>query len=403
MEARWISEGRFLHALNYCMLLPGPEAQQLATYLGWLMHRTWGGLAAGLLFVLPSLLILIVLSAIYVRYGNAPQMQAVLYGIKPAVIVLVLGAAWRLGKTTLKSSTLISIAVIALAAILAHVSFVLIIVVAAILGLLAQRLRLAGFTEFTSTHAASTGAQSLAPAIINDATPAPAHAKASVMRSALICVGGAALAYAAWLILKNSADPTLANMAAFFSRAALLTFGGAYAVLPYVTQASVEQYQWLTAAQMMDGLALGETTPGPLIMIVAFVGYLGAAKQAVLADALYSGILGACVATFFTFLPSFIFIFAGAPWIEHTRNKLGFVAPLRAISAAVVGVIVSLAFYFGHHVFWVNNQVDIAAIIIAAIACYLQFMRKTSVMWLILICACLGLGASYFRVLGLAL
>ena len=191
-------------------------------------------------------------------------------------------------------------------------------------------------------------------------------------------------------------------MAAFFSKAALLTFGGAYAVLPYVTQASVEQYQWLTTAQMMDGLALGETTPGPLIMIVAFVGYLGAVKQAVLADALYSGILGACAATFFTFLPSFIFIFAGAPWIEHTRNKLGFVAPLRAISAAVVGVIISLAFYFGSHVFWVKGSVDVAAIAIAAIACYLQFVRKTNVMWLILICSCLGMGATYFKVIEVA-
>jgi chromate transporter len=394
-EKRWISEGRFLHALNYCMVLPGPEAQQLATYLGWLMHRTWGGLAAGLLFVLPSLLILIALSAIYVTYGNTPALQAVLYGVKPAVVVLVLHAAWRLGKATLKSVWLIGIAIAALIATVLHAPFPLLIALAALLGFIASRLKLAGFSSNDSSH---TGNRNTVLAEVNyvldDDTPAPIHANASLARSAMVLLIGLGLFVAAYALLKlTTISHTLTDIAQFFTQAALVTFGGAYAVLPYVTQAAVEKYQWLSAAQMMDGLALGETTPGPLIMIVAFVGYLGAVKQVALSDPFLAGMLGASVATFFTFLPSFIFIFAGAPWIEHTRGNLKLHAPLKAISAAVVGVIASLALYFAQQVFWHDGNFDFIAIAITIVAAIAVFRYKLSVIRLIALCAALGAAA----------
>ncbi len=394
-EKHWVSEGRFLHALNYCMVLPGPEAQQLATYLGWLMHRTAGGLAAGLLFVLPSLLILIALSAVYVTYGNTPALQAVLYGVKPAVVVLVLHAAWRLGKATLKSAGLIGLALAALLATLAHVPFPLLIALAALFGLLAARLKLSGFTQASNSH---TGNRSPLHADIiyalDDDTPAPLHARATLVRSVIILLIGIALLLCAYTILKAfTHTATLTDMAQLFTQAALVTFGGAYAVLPYVTQAAVEKYQWLSAAQMMDGLALGETTPGPLIMIVAFVGYLGAVKQAALSNPFLAGAAGACIATFFTFLPSFIFIFAGAPWIEHTRSNLKLHAPLKAISAAVVGVIVSLALYFGQQVFWHDQTIDFITLAIAAIAAIAVFRYKLGVIRLIALCAALGAAA----------
>jgi chromate transporter len=401
-EKRWISEGRFLHALNYCMVLPGPEAQQLATYLGWLMHRAWGGLAAGLLFVLPSLLLLIVLSALYVSYGNTPALQAVLYGVKPAVIVLVLSAAWRLSKATLKSTWLIAIALCAFGAIALHVPFALIIGTAALLGVVAAKLKLSGFDKAGNTpHSTHTGNTSPLLAhnicVIDDDTPTPMHAKASLVRSVLVLLLGVALALGAFGLLRASTSGnTLTDIASFFTQAALLTFGGAYAVLPFVTQASVENYQWLTAPQMMDGLALGESTPGPLIMIVAFVGYLGAVKQAALSDPLLSGIAGASVATFFTFLPSFIFIFAGAPWIEHTRENLKLHAPLRAISAAVVGVIASLAVYFAQQVLWVNGKLEWPAIALTLIGAVAVFRYKIGVIKLIALTALLGACYSLF-------
>jgi chromate transporter len=393
-EKRWISEGRFLHALNYCMLLPGPEAQQLATYIGWLMHRTSGGLAAGVLFVLPSLLLLIVLSALYVAYGNTAALQALLYGVKPAVVVLVLAAARRLGKATLKSAWLAALAVASFAAVALQAPFPAVIAVAALCGVAAQRLGLRGFAAgpLAAPHTGN-GSKPHADGIyaIDDDTPSPVHARASLAGTLAVVALGCMLAAAAWAALHLAFGAgTLGDMAAFFTKAALVTFGGAYAVLPYVTQAAVEQYHWLTVPQMMDGLALGETTPGPLIMVVAFVGYLGAVAHAVTPDPLASGMLGACVATFFTFLPSFIFIFAGAPWIEHTRARPALHAPLRAISAAVVGVILSLAAYFASHVFWVAGRLDAAALAIAACAAVMQFRLGWGVFRLVPVSAALG-------------
>jgi chromate transporter len=353
---RWISEGRFLHALNYCMLLPGPEAQQLATYLGWLMHRTLGGIVAGVLFVLPSLLILIGLSWVYLRFGDVPAVSAVFYGLKAAVVALVLQAAWRLGSRTLKNAGLVAIAIAAFVALVGfEVYFPWIVACAAGLGWLGARWRPDWFAAGGGQAKAQTNADHR-PAVIDDDTPTPAHARFSWRRfAAVLAVGlglwaagmGALVAWQGW-------DATYAQMAWFFTKAALLTFGGAYAVLPYVHQGAVETHQWLSAAQMMDGLALGETTPGPLIMVVAFVAFLGGWQQQVLGpDALFAaGALAACIVTCFTFLPSFVFILAGGPLVEGTRGHLGLTAPLTAISAAVVGVILSLALVFAEAVLW---------------------------------------------------
>jgi chromate transporter len=349
---RWISEKRFLHALNYCMLLPGPEAQQLATYIGWLMHRTWGGLMAGCLFVLPSLLILIGLSYIYMRFGDVPSVAGVLAGIKPAVVAIVLFAAYRIGARTLTNAALWGIAFASFIAITVFkIAFPWIVLTAAIIGFLVNRFQP---HLFASSNAHKASQASYGKAVIDDDTPTPAHAKFNYKTMAKFIAIGLAIWLAAMLLLawRYGWDAIYTQMAWFFTKAALLTFGGAYAVLPYVYQGAVTQFNWLTPAQMMDGLALGETTPGPLIMVVAFVGFVGGWSQSVLTDPLTAGITAACVVTFFTFLPSFIFIFVGAPFIESSKNNLKLTAPLTAITAAVVGVIVSLAVFFAQHLLW---------------------------------------------------
>ena len=351
---RWISERRFLHALNYCMLLPGPEAQQLATYIGWLMHRTRGGLAAGILFVLPSLLLIIALSWLSLAYGATPAVAGVLYGVKPAVTALVLHAAWRIGTRTLRNGWLWAIAAAAFVAIfLLHFAFPLIILAAGALGYIGGRLAPERFGA--GGHGPRAGAASM-PALIDDHTPTPAHALFTWRRfGRVLGLGLGAWAGAMALLLACfGADGALTRMVWFFTKAALLTFGGAYAVLPYVFQGAVEHYQWLSASQMMDGLALGETTPGPLIMVVSYVGFAGGWNAALFgAGALpLAGVAAALVATLFTFLPSFLFIFLGGPFIESTHGKLKFTAPLTGITAAVVGVIVNLALFFAAHTLW---------------------------------------------------
>ena len=354
VRQRWLSEKRFVHALNYCMVLPGPEAQQLATYIGWLMHKTWGGVVAGGLFVLPSLFILLGLSWMYMAYGDLPAVAGVLYGIKPAVTAIVVSAAWRIGTRTLKNGWLWGMAVAAFVAIFAlKLPFPLIVLAAGVAGYLGGRFAPA---TFAVGGAHSSAGKSAVAAVIDDDTPTPQHAMfrwarfwqvVAVFLGLWLAAMGALTALYGW-------SGVLTQMAWFFTKAALLTFGGAYAVLPYVYQGAVDHFQWLTAAQMMDGLALGETTPGPLIMVVSFVGFAGGWSQAVFgADALLlSGVVAGTVVTFFTFLPSFFFIFLGGPFIESTHGKLQFTAPLTAISAAVVGVIVNLAVFFGYHVLW---------------------------------------------------
>jgi len=396
-ERRWISEGRFLHALNYCMVLPGPEAQQLATYIGWLMHRTWGGVVAGGLFVLPSLVVLIALSWLYVTFGDVPLVAAALYGVKPAVVAIVLHAAWRIGTRALRHPLLWAIAAAAFVAIFAfHVPFPAIVLGAGALGAVGGRLLPAAFTRTTHRNAQGTPS---APAVIDDDTPTPAHARFTPRRLAGVLVVGALLWGGAMgaLVALDGAGGTLVQMAGFFTRAALLTFGGAYAVLPYVFQAAVETYGWITPAQMIDGLALGETTPGPLIMVVAFVGYVGASAKAVFgADArAAAGIAGACVATFFTFLPSFLFILAGGPLVERTHGQVRFVAPLTGITAAVVGVILNLAVFFALHVFHPDTGgwrgLDLTAVALAVLAAVELFRARIGVIPVIVAAAGAGM------------
>jgi chromate transporter len=393
---RWISERRFLHALNYCMVLPGPEAQQLATYIGWLMHRTWGGIVAGALFVLPSLFILIALSWVYVRFGDVSVVAGLFYGIKPAVTALVLQAAHRIGMRALKNRWMWAIAAAAFIAIFAFdTPFPAIVVAAALIGHFGAKAAPAVFALGGGHGAANAG---YGPALIDDDTPPPAHARFA--RSALwrvLAIGALLWAGAMGAVIAaHGWQSTLAQMSWFFTKAALVTFGGAYAVLPYVYQGAVETHQWLTGPQMIDGLALGETTPGPLIMVVAFVGFVGGWAKAVLGpESLFLGAaLAATVVTFFTFLPSFIFILAGGPLVEATHGKLGFTAPLSAITAAVVGVIVNLALFFAYHVLWpqgFGGHFDVASALIAVAAALALFRFKRGVIEVIAGSAVIGL------------
>ncbi|MEK8033503.1 chromate efflux transporter [Ideonella sp. DXS29W] len=393
---RWISEKRFLHALNYCMVLPGPEAQQLATYIGWLLHRTAGGLVAGGLFVLPSLFILIALSWIYLAYGQVPAIAGMFYGIKPAVTALVVHAAWRVGSRALKNAWLWAIAAAAFVSIFAlQVPFPLIVLAAGVVGYLGGRIapqHFAGGAGHGSAQAAS------GPALIDDDTPTPAHARFSWRRLTQVAIWFVALWGAAIgaLAVAYGWDAVLTQMAWFFTKAALLTFGGAYAVLPYVYQGAVDQHQWLTATQMIDGLALGETTPGPLIMVVSFVGFVGGWTKAIFGpDALSAaGAVAACVVTFFTFLPSFCFILMGGPFIETTHGNLKVTAPLTAITAAVVGVIVNLAVFFAWHVLWpqgASGRFDGVSALIGLAAAIALFRFKLGVMTVVFGAAAAGL------------
>ncbi|MGB7541196.1 MAG: chromate efflux transporter, partial [Burkholderiales bacterium] len=296
---RWISERRFLHALNYCMVLPGPEATQLATYIGWMMHRTWGGVIAGGLFVLPSLAILIALTWIYLLYGNVPAIAGLFYGIKPAVTAIVLFAAWRIGSRALRNAALWTISLAAFVAIFAfHMPFPYIVIGAGIIGYLGGRI---APDKFITGGGHGSAQKHYGAALIDDDTPTPEHAlfrwrRFILVLAAFIAVWGCALGA---LVARFGWEHALAQMGWFFTKAALLTFGGAYAVLPYVYQGAVEHYQWLTPAQMIDGLALGETTPGPLIMVVAFVGFVGAWTKAALGAGAFAlaGCAGAAVAT----------------------------------------------------------------------------------------------------------
>jgi chromate transporter len=395
---RWISEKRYLHALNYCMLLPGPEAQQLATYIGWLMHGVRGGIAAGALFVLPSLSILIALSMIYVSYGNTPMVAGVLWAVKPAVVAIVLFAAWRIGSKALKNPALWGIATASFTAIFFFkLPFPLIVLTAGCLGAVGHRWAPHWFRA--SAGHAGKSVSAAAPAVIDDNTPTPAHAQFSRRRLWRYTAVGLLLWLAVFVALAAAfgRQGVLTQMAWFFTKAALLTFGGAYAVLPYVFQGAVTDHGWLTAPQMMDGLALGETTPGPLIMVVAFVGFLGGWKLPMSIfgpdHVLMAGAMAACVVTFFTFLPSFLFILIGGPVIEATHGALRYTAPLTAITAAVVGVIVNLALFFALHALWPagwGGPFDAVAALIAVAAALALIRFQISVIKLIACCAALG-------------
>jgi len=396
-QRRWISQQRFMHALSYCMLLPGPEAQQLATYLGWLMHRTLGGVVAGVLFILPSLVLLLLLSGLYMLYGQHPAAAGVLYGLKPAVAALVLHALYRLGRRCLEPvhrrplPWLLALSAFVTLAVFDG-PFPALVLLALGLGWAASRW--APHALGSDEPPSLAGAQADR-ALIDDHSPLPDHAQPERRRLLWVLAAGLLLWALPMLLLLAlwGWHATLTQMAAFFTRAALLTFGGAYAVLPYVQQVAVE-HQWLTTAQMMDGLALGETTPGPLIMVVAFVAFVGAWGQQILGpDALLAaGVLAACVATWFTFLPSFVFILAGGPWVEASRGRAVYALPLRAVTCAVIGVIASLGWTFLQAVIWPASQAsaDVLALALVLLALWLLGARRWGVPPVLALLALLG-------------
>lgn len=403
-KRHWISNQRFLHALNYTMVLPGPEAQQLATYIGWLMHGVRGGIMAGVLFVLPSLFILIGLTWIYLAYGNVPAIAGILYGIKPAVTAIVLFAAYRIGSKALPNNVLRAIAALAFIAIFVlKIPFPYIVLAAGILGIIGAQFAPKYFKA--GGHHGDADA-TYGTALIDDNTPTPDHAKFKWSRVIVYLIIGLVIWSIAMLALTYAYgwDGTLTKMGWFFTKAALVTFGGAYAVLPYVYQGGVEEFAWLTGTQMIDGLALGETTPGPLIMVVSFVGFVGAwTKEVFGPDMLpWAGAVGAAIAALFTFLPSFLFILIGGPAVEATRDDLKFTAPLTAITAAVVGVILNLAVFFALHVLWPESEglnfsgrfEWVAALI--GIAAFIALVRfKVGIMTVIIASALLGLGYQF--------
>jgi chromate transporter len=401
-KRRWISERRFLHALNYCMLLPGPEAQQLAIYVGWLLHRTWGGIVAGALFVLPSLAILSALSYVYLAYGDVPSVEGIFDGIKPAVVAVIVFAAWRIGSRALRNRMLWALAAGAFVAVFAFdVPFPYVVLTAGLVGLVGGRMAPAWFQLGGNGHDAAPDSDRI-PTLIDDDAPRLPHTRFRWGNLAVLLL----VAAGAWAaVMGLLGPPVLRDMGLFFTKAALLTFGGAYAVLPYVFEGGVETYGWLTAEQMIDGLALGETTPGPLIMIVSFVGFVGAWSREIFGpDALWlAGVAGASVATFFTFLPSFVFILAGAPLVESTHGDLKFTAPLTAITAAVVGVILNLGLFFGWHVLWPDatastpfsgrfEALDAAMSVLAFVALW-KF--RLDILHVIAACAAIGLLRTY--------
>lgn len=352
-EKRWIGEERFLHALNYCMLLPGPEAQQLAVYIGWLMHRTVGGLIAGILFVLPGVLSIMALSLLYATLGNTGAVQGLFFGLKAAVLAVVLEAVVRVGRRTLKNGVMVALSAAAFLAIFAFdVPFPLIILTAALIGLAGARL---GFSAFRpAPHMADPSAPRsslLGEGMPDHARPSPAWS----LRIGAVCLVlwlGPVLA----LLLTLGPDNVFTGIAVFFSKMAVVTFGGAYAVLAYVAQQAVETYGWLYPGEMLDGLGMAETTPGPLIMVVQFVGFLGALRDPGALPPLLAGVLGGLLTTWVTFVPCFLWIFLGAPYVEALRGNRMLGAALSAITAAVVGVILNLALWFALHTLFARLQ-----------------------------------------------
>ena len=398
-KRRWISEHRFLHALNYTMVLPGPEAQQLATYIGWLMHGAWGGIVAGILFVMPSLFILSGLTWVYLVFGDVPAVEGILYGIKPAVTAIVVFAAYRIGSRALKNNVLRTMAVLAFIAIFAFdIPFPYIVLMAGVIGYVGSHI---APDKFRAGGHHGESKDSYGPALIDDDTPAPAHARFKWSRLIVFTVIGLFIwgAVMAALSASHGWQGTLTQMGWFFTKAALVTFGGAYAVLPYVYQGGVEQYAWLSGAQMIDGLALGETTPGPLIMVVAFVGFVGGWTKEIFGPDMLplAGVAGASVATLFTFLPSFLFILLGGPAVEATRGDVKFTAPLTGITAAVVGVVLNLAVFFAYHVLWpqgFEGRFEWFSAVIGAVAFIALFKYKVGIVQVIGACAVVGLGYS---------
>jgi chromate transporter len=348
-EKRWIGEERFLHALNFCMLLPGPEAQQLATYIGWLLHRVKGGLAAGLLFILPGFLSIMALSWLYLAFGSIGPVAALFFGLKAAVLAIVFDAVRRIGGRALRNKAMMAIAAAAFAAIFFFaVPFPVIVAAAGLLGWIGGR---AGLAEFGGGGGHGSAGRSVPDGETALGEALPAHARAGSARPPRIAATFLILwlAPVAAVIALAGRDSVFSDIAIFFSQMAVVTFGGAYAVLAYVAQTAVETHGWLSAGEMLDGLGLAETTPGPLIMVTQFVGFLGAARESSGMNPFLAGTLGAILTTWVTFTPCFLWIFAGAPFIERLRGNRALSAAMSAITAAVVGVILNLAIWFALH------------------------------------------------------
>ena len=390
-KKRWISQARFLHALNFCMLLPGPEAQQLAIYVGWLLHKTRGGIVAGALFVIPSMFVLWGLSFVYAAYGNVPWIAAIFYGLKPAVMAIVAFAVIRIGKKALRNPVMWGIAAAAFVGIFfLKIPFPLIVLAAGVIGYVG-----AHFSKDIFVAAPGHGPENIKASVLDDDVEAPDHAKPSSSRAARIAVVCAALW---WLpiiavgVWRGWGD-TLFQEGLFFSKAAVVTFGGAYAVLPYVAQQAVEHYGWLAPGQMMDGLGLAETTPGPLIMVLQFVGFMGGWNRAAELSPVVMATLGALITTWATFVPCFLFVFLGAPYIERLRGNATIGAALAAVTAAVVGVVLNLAVWFGLHVLFPNGRtLDWFALAIGAVAFVGMLKWKWGVIPVVLGSGLIGLG-----------
>jgi chromate transporter len=398
-EKRWIGERRFLHALNFCMLLPGPEAQQLATYIGWLLHGVRGGLVAGFLFVLPGALAILALSWIYVLYGNVGPVAALLFGLKAAVLAIVAQAVVRIGGRALKSNAERALAAAAFVAIFfLGAPFPLIVLTAGVIGWFAGRPGSAAFAG--GGHSGSGNGLSDADSALGDG---PVLHPPGRTRMAALVLAILWLVPVAAIFALADPDSVWSEIAIFFSKMAVVTFGGAYAVLAYVAQAGVDQYHWLSATEMLDGLGLAETTPGPLIMVTQFVGFLAASRQASGMSPMLAGTLGSILTTWVTFLPCFVWIFAGAPFVEKLRENKALASALSAITAAVVGVILNLAIWFALH-FLFSHQVRIGAVdwpvlssldpyamLLSAVAIVLLFVLKRSVILTLTLCALGGL------------
>ncbi len=380
-KRRWISERRFLHALNYCMMLPGPEAQQLATYVGWLLHRTLGGIVAGGLFFLPAVVLLWGLAWIYVEFGTTPLVESVFHGLKPAVVAIIAVALFNMGRNTLKRPVKLGIAVAALAAIaLFGVPFPAIVLGAGVVGFVTGRASSGRWLGHDPSVPGPAGGSAL-----GDDGEAPEHVRPSGARAVRVLVSGLVvwwvpvLAFGLWLGWQH----TLVTEGVFFSKVALVTFGGAYAVLAYVAQQTVERYQWLAPGEMLDGLGLAESTPGPLIMVVQFVGFLGGWNHPGGLSPLAAATLGALITTWVTFVPCFIWILLGGPWIERLRGLSAVTHALGGVTAAVVGVIANLAVWFGVRVIWPDGGPDLFALGVMLAAAAALATRRVGVVMVV--------------------
>jgi len=393
-KKKWIGEGRFLHALNYCMLLPGPEATQLAIYCGWLLHGTWGGIVAGTLFILPAAVLLWGLSYIYAAYGSVPWLAAIFYGLKPAVTAIVIGAVINIGRRVLKTRARWGIAALAFGALyFIQAPFPLVILGAALVGLAGGIYFPASFRDQTENRLASERT------VIDDAHPLAVVAR-SWRRRAIKVVTISVLLWLTPVLaagLWQGWGATLTQQGIFFSQAAWVTFGGAYAVLPYVGQQAVDHYGWLSGAQMLDGLGLAETTPGPLIIVVQFVGFLGGWNQPGPLAPFVAATLGAALTTWTTFVPSFLLVFLGAPYIEKLRGNQRLNATLSAVTAAVVGVVLNLAVWFAHQVVFPRaGNVDGFAVVLAVVVLIALLRFRVGVVPVILASGALGLATHFW-------